>query len=282
MIIGDSESTMAAACRLVVAELRTMELRTQECVFEGDRIEGTSLFSGIDSKNELTPALSTILPAECRCVEVVGEIAEPEVFPEEANTIRNLTPARRQEFLTGRACARRALSNLGLPAGAIPRGRDRDPLWPSGIVGSITHCTGYRAAAVAQSRHIQGIGIDAEPNERLDRDILRVIAIEKEFAELECLPGACCWDRLLFSAKESVFKAWFPLTRRWLDFYDVNVKFSPETHSFRAFICLTNTAGSLTERYLIEGTFVARKDILVSAVTIGANRGLVSQDLPRR
>ena len=99
----------------------------------------------------------------------------------------------------------------------------------------MTHCAGYRAAAVARSGDLAAVGIDAEPHAPLPPDVLELVARPEERVELTALEEArpdLHWDRILFSAKEAVFKAWFPLTRRWLDFTDVGTV--PSTRTARS------------------------------------------------
>ena len=84
---------------------------------------------------------------------------------------------------------------------------------------------------------VASIGIDAEPNEETPDGVLQVIADHAEREHLAALPPArpgVHWDRLLFSAKESVYKAWFPLTGRWLGFDDASVSIDRETETFTA------------------------------------------------
>jgi 4'-phosphopantetheinyl transferase EntD len=172
-------------------------------------------------------------------------------------------PGRRREFVTARRCARSALATLGYPAGPIRPGPGREPLWPAGVVGSITHCAGYRAAAVARRSDVASIGIDAEPHERLPEGVQEAVTGEQEREHLRRLadenPGVH-WDRLLFSAKESVYKAWYPLTGRWLDFLEAELSFDPGAARFRARILIdgtrTDAGPPLTElsgRYLVDG-----------------------------
>ncbi len=134
--------------------------------------------------------------------------------------------SRRAEFTTGRACARAALARLGVPADAVPVGERRAPVWPHGVVGAITHCAGFRAAAVARASDVRTLGIDAETHAPLPEGVLDAVADAGERAVLATLADAdpsVRWDRLLFSAKESVYKAWFPLTARWLGFDDAEL-----------------------------------------------------------
>lgn len=148
--------------------------------------------------------------------------------------IAGAVPKRVGEFAAARVCARRAIGRVrrvGGASGAVPGavvdlvpdlvpGPERDVTWPAGLVGAITHCAGLRAAVVAPSAQVLSLGIDAEVNEALPEDAWSMVSVSGEEQMLGQL-GGCAGvnlDRLLFSAKESIFKAWFPLTRRWLDF----------------------------------------------------------------
>jgi 4'-phosphopantetheinyl transferase EntD len=159
------------------------------------------------------------------------------LFPEEEALLGRAVAKRRKEFVGGRACAHRALERLGRPPSPILSGTRGEPEWPAGVVGSITHCEGYRASAVANASEFVTVGIDAEPNRALPAGVLRDVAGPEERAELDELRRAqpdVNWDRLLFSAKEAVYKAWFPLARRWLGFEDALVTLDPHRNSFDA------------------------------------------------
>jgi 4'-phosphopantetheinyl transferase EntD len=171
--------------------------------------------------------IEELVPAAVVAVEAFGDPADPVVlFPEEEAVVVRAVAKRRQEFTTARACARAALAKLGLPPVPIVPGLRGAPGWPPGVVGSITHCAGYRACALAFDTDVVTIGLDAEPNEVLPNGVLDMVAIDEErvwLRELATASPEVCWDRLLFSAKESVYKAWFPLTQRWLDFEEAAV-----------------------------------------------------------
>ena len=99
---------------------------------------------------------------------------------------------RRAEFTTVRTCARIALGRLGLPPAPLLTGSKREPLWPAGVVGSITHCDGYRAAAVARASEVAAIGIDAEPHDPLPDGILDRVTLPAERAHLARPAGPAC------------------------------------------------------------------------------------------
>jgi 4'-phosphopantetheinyl transferase EntD len=179
----------------------------------------------------VTVVIEEILPAAVACAEAFTDSPDVTLFPQEAAIVARAVEKRRREFTTGRECARLALGKLGIPPGPIPAGERGAPRWPPGIVGSITHCDGYRAAAVARASDVAAIGLDAEPDNPLPRGVLDVVSHPAERARLAALtsvePGVH-WDRLLFSAKETVYKAWFPLTGRWLGFADADVTIEPD------------------------------------------------------
>ncbi|MFF2845573.1 4'-phosphopantetheinyl transferase [Streptomyces sp. NPDC058001] len=193
---------------------------------------GTGTGTGTDS--------SPLFPASVVHVEMFHDPPDAVLFPEEEALIARAVPKRRREFTTARLCAREALARLGYPAAPILRDPRGAPLWPEGVVGSLTHCAGYRAAAVAHRTDLVALGLDAEPNAPLpDRDTLALIALPGERDHLAELAAAhpdleVHWDRLLFSAKESVYKAWYPLTGRWLGFEEAEVTLSARENSFRA------------------------------------------------
>ena len=175
--------------------------------------------------------IEEILPATVASAETFTDPPDADLFPQEAEIVERVSDKRRREFTAGRECARIALGKLDVAPAPILIGERGAPQWPPGIVGSITHCDGYRAAAVAHANDVAAIGLDAEPDAPLPRGVLGVISLPAERARLTALAEerpTVCWDRLLFSAKESVYKAWFPLTSRWLGFEHAEVAIAPD------------------------------------------------------
>ncbi|UPK75768.1 4'-phosphopantetheinyl transferase superfamily protein [Nocardioidaceae bacterium SCSIO 66511] len=186
----------------------------------------------------------------------------------EHQAIAGAVPGRRAEFGTVRWCARVALNELGLAAVPIVPGEMGAPTWPDGVVGAMTHCTGYRAAALGRASDVAALGIDAEPNEPLPDGVLGVVARSEEVKALATLPqSGVAWDRVLFSAKESVYKAWFPLAGRWLGFEDATMSVYPDGR-FVAVIDPRLTDGVLPDRFA--GRWLASSELVVTAVTVHA------------
>ena len=211
--------------------------------------------------------IADILPAAVAAAESLGPEPEPEpgLFPAEAALVRTADPRRRAEFTAGRACARTALARLGLPATPVLAGRAGEPRWPAGVTGSITHCAGYRACAVARTTDLAGLGIDAEPNAWLPAGLIESVAGHAEqdwIARQAAAAPAVCWDRLLFSAKEAAGKLGYPLTGRWPGPGQVAV-FPDPAGTFEV-----QVAGSR-----LTGRWLARDGLIVTAVTCPAAAG---------
>jgi len=182
------------------------------------------------------PLVRGLLPEIVVVAEAYDDDSALPLYPEEQAVVSRAVEERRREFATVRTLARSCLARLGEPPAPLLPDAHRAPVWPAGFVGSMTHCDGYRAAAVACAADLASVGIDAEPHEALPDGLLDFVSIPAErgpLAELAMRRPDVAWDRLLFSAKESVFKAWFPLTRRWLDFTECAVEFDPEAGTFR-------------------------------------------------
>lgn len=213
--------------------------------------------------------IEKLLPPAVSSAEVFDDSKDIALFPEEERALGQAVEKRRREFATARMCARRALKQLGLPPSPIVPGPNREPLWPTGTVGSITHCEGYRAAVVALARDIALVGVDAEPNRPLPDGVFADIADDEErraSARHAALDRQVCWDRLLFSAKESVYKAWFPLTKQWLGFEEVWIDVAPTTGTFSA--TLKRPTPSIEAQRLaeFEGQWVANRSLILTAI----------------
>jgi 4'-phosphopantetheinyl transferase EntD len=188
-------------------------------------------------------------------------------FAAEAAAVASARPSRQAEFHRGRACARRALARHGVAPAAIPVGPGRVPVWPPGFVGSITHCPGFCAAAVAPAAAVLALGIDAEPDEPLPGGVDAVVIRPEERSWLAEADGALAWDRLLFSAKEAAYKAWYPLTGRVLEFEEVSISFHPDSAGFTAAILVDLPPGAPGVATM-PGTYRVDAGILLTTVVV--------------
>jgi 4'-phosphopantetheinyl transferase EntD len=203
--------------------------------------------------------LARLVPEMVVVTETREDRLDADLHPVERAVLGRAVERRRREFVTGRACARQALRALGAPVAAIGAGANGEPLWPDGVVGSITHCDGFRAAAVAWAADFAALGIDAEPDAPLPDGVFEDIAHGAERAAPER-------GRLLFSAKEAVYKAWCPLTGRWLGFEDAEVTFTDAGFRARLHVPGPVVDGvALTE---LHGRWAVEDGVLCTAVVV--------------
>lgn len=156
--------------------------------------------------------------------ETLARLCEQDILP---GRLKQAVLRRQVDFLAGRLCARHALRAAGFSgAVAIAIGERGQPLWPQGFVGSISHCDGLAIAAVGSSDRFAGIGLDVEQEmaESVSREIGDQVASagERNLGPREGLPAAP-WLSLLFSGKESLFKALYPSVGAYFDFLDAGV-----------------------------------------------------------
>jgi len=195
--------------------------------------------------------------------EVGVGIADPKapdgaLLPEEQRAMARAVKKRLHEFTSGRLAARQAMAELSHPPAAIPMAPDRSPVWPDGLVGSITHSDDICIAAVAQSGLGRSIGIDIEPDTPLDPDLEEVICTPSERDWLDTQPS----DRRgylakqIFCMKESVYKALYPLTGQVIGFDEVEIEFPARRVTF---------AGKLTEFHAVTRLTTIRNSIFAYA-----------------
>ena len=148
------------------------------------------------------------------------------LLPDEAGCVERAVPQRAQEFAAGRLCARRALAALGIAGFAIKSAADRQPIWPDGVVGSITHTAGFCAAAVAERRCADALGLDSEVVGDVPVDIWPRICLPTELAWVGSLPASeqAAAITLIFSSKEAFYKCQYAVVGERLDFNDVRVE----------------------------------------------------------
>lgn len=216
--------------------------------------------------------IAAIVPA-CVTVAVAGQtdVLVDELFDIERRTIATSVSGRQREFETGRACARAALGRLGFTRCAIGVGDRGQPLWPDGVVGSITHCDGYRACAVARRADVAAVGIDAEPHAPLSERVTAGIATagERSWLEAAGAPGLHL-DRVLFSVKEAVFKTWFPYAHRLLGFDDCDVVLDASSKRFTARLTAPWPVVDGIERAQLDGRWRVQDGLVVAAVVVRA------------
>jgi 4'-phosphopantetheinyl transferase EntD len=172
------------------------------------------------------------LPAGSAAACAVGAAPAP-LFAGEEVLVAQAGEKRRGEFAAGRAAARAALAQIGAPAGPILACDRGGPIWPPGVVGSISH-TDRWAIAVASER-LQALGVDLESDDALDRALAEIVCRpEERRPDADLARRGIDAAKLRFVAKEAFYKAVFPRARRFLDFEDVCICFDLAADRFDA------------------------------------------------
>jgi 4'-phosphopantetheinyl transferase EntD len=185
-----------------------------------------SLQSNPENPAQLSAELCGLFPAGVVAVELTTEAPPSILTTLELNSISHCAGKRIDDFTRGRACARRALRELGVQDFSLLAGEKREPLWPPAITGSITHTQGFAAAVVAGRAEVAALGIDCEIIEAVDEELWERICTPTEQARLARLPVA---ERrrqaaLIFAAKEAFYKCQFSLSHEWVGFEEVDIE----------------------------------------------------------
>ncbi|MFE7127865.1 4'-phosphopantetheinyl transferase [Streptomyces sp. NPDC057617] len=221
--------------------------------------------------------IGEILPASVAAEAAYDDTAAgaaEALFPQERAHVARAVPKRQREFTTVRFLARRALHRLGQPPVPLLPNKRGAPQWPDGIVGSMTHCDGYRAAVVARSEGegaTAALGIDAEPDAPLPEGVLEAIALPYEaerIAKLTERHPEVSWDRLIFSAKETVFKVWYPLTGRELDFSEADIDINPVERTFTARLLVPGPVVGNHRHDEFSGRWTAGRGLVATAIHV--------------
>jgi 4'-phosphopantetheinyl transferase EntD len=223
----------------------------------------------------MSTLISEVLPDELEnlgAAELYTDPPDLKPLPDEEPLIARSVAKRRSEFITVRHCARLALGQLGVPPVPILKGDKGEPCWPEGVVGSLTHCQGYRGAVVGRNDRVRSVGIDAEPHDVLPHGVLNAISLADERGEIAALPSDLHWDRILFCAKEATYKAWFPVTRRWLGFEDAHITFDVDaggaTGRFVSQILIDASAPTGPPLSALRGRWSVRDGLALTAIVL--------------
>jgi 4'-phosphopantetheinyl transferase EntD len=205
--------------------------------------------------------LKKLLPAQVETILSTQAPAKEPFMPDvERAAMVSMHPKRRSEFMHGRICAREALAALGLPEQTIPVGANREPVWPADVIGSISHCGSVAAAVTARGEYLGGLGIDLELAEPLDSEVLRLICLPFEQTWLEQTDDPLQFAKLIFSAKESIFKCIWPTLRHFVDFQDIGICIDINAGTFAPVQWANNLPAtvirSITGRYLLQDGWI--------------------------
>jgi len=209
-----------------------------------------------------TPLFHRLLSAQAESEEIDPHAVEGELLKAESDAVEGAAQTRIEQFTAGRVCARIALARLGVATTTpILRGEDRAPIWPRGFVGSISHTDTWCAAAVARADDLRSIGIDLEPATPLKEALWRRVCTPKERDWLESLPEPGLTGKVLFSAKESVYKCQYPITTQFLGFHAVELEIGDG-----AFVAtFQQAAGEFQPGDVMSGRYLVEEGLVASA-----------------
>lgn len=183
-----------------------------------------------DAPARLAAAARALFPPEVAVAALDPRPPQESLLPEEEPAVARAVERRRREFAAGRAAARRAMAELGLGARPVPMGADRAPVWPEGVVGSISHSDAFCLAAVARSDQVLALGVDVEPNLPMEEDLWDSVLTPEELAWLVTRPvskqGRLA--RLIFSAKECTYKCQYKITNLLFSYNNISIKIEDE------------------------------------------------------
>ena len=214
-------------------------------------------------------ALDELLPDAAVGVTASPVMWETPARPEEERLLGTSGTRRAREFRAGRHCARLALDQLGFPTAAVLRRPGGDPNWPPGVVGSITHCSDFAAAVVAKRQDIVRLGIDAEPHLGLEASVIPLVCTAAEQSWCREQDDQVYWETVVFSAKEAVYKALYPLDGRFLDFDDLEIELCPAAGRFAAL----PTSPRARAAELLQGRFRLHADLVHTVAWLSATEG---------
>ena len=221
------------------------------------------------NKRPAARAIATRLFDDRLVVEEIDprDVDERSLIGNEAAMVAGAVEKRKREFAAGRLCARKGMAHLGHADVELLQGEDRAPLWPSGLVGSITHTTQWCAAVLGSAEVFAGVGVDVESASGLAENLFDRICVEEERRWLDRLPTKerAAMAKLVFSAKECAYKSQYAVTRTYLGFHAMRVEVEPSgvfTAEFR------QDVGRFHEGDQIHGNFVIDDELLMTGCTI--------------
>lgn len=206
------------------------------------------------------PLFKRLLGPEVETEEVDPHTVQAGLLQSEAELVDGAAQTRIEQFTAGRVCSRAALGRLGVAATTpILRGEDRAPIWPTGFIGSISHTDTWCAAAVARTEELRSLGIDLESSTPLKETLLKRVCTPKERGWLRTLPAPGVTGKILFSAKEAVYKCQYPLSKQFLGFHAVEIDLGDESFEavFRQEAGWFKPGDVISGRYLVEEGLVA-------------------------
>lgn len=195
----------------------------------------------------------------------------PRLIGDEVLAVEQVRPARAREFGAGRAAAREAMGLLGHPPRPVLQGEDRAPVWPKGLTGSITHTTRDCMAVVSDAPDIRALGLDIEMAAPLESALWPEICTMAEMHWLASLGPSQRgqFAKLIFSAKEAVYKAQYTVSRQMLGFHDLALTVDLSQQRFTAE--MTSPVAGFARGAVLQGRFAILGAAFITSVEISVD-----------
>ena len=209
----------------------------------------------------IAAALAGLYPAEAVTFFSATPRSMTELWPEELEFTSGMVDKRRAEFTHGRYCARSAMKMLGVATAPIRKGPNREPLWPEGIIGSISHTEQAAAAVVAKSSELLAVGLDMEESAPLTAELGAMICLPQENRDQD---GARA--KILFSIKEAIYKCLYPLINEYVDFLEMEVSLDEQALTYTARPHAKRLDQELVAR--MQGRYLCHSEYIISSAWI--------------
>ncbi|MGR3317684.1 MAG: 4'-phosphopantetheinyl transferase family protein [Candidatus Anammoxibacter sp.] len=215
--------------------------------------------------------LSLLFPEFVITEEAKLEAPLGTIYQEEEIFIQNAVQKRKLDFTVGRLCARKALAKLGIDKFPIKMAKDRSPVWPAEIVGSISHTKGFCGVAVALKKNAESVGLDVECLDRLSDKCWYLICTDSEISWIKSLPENRQQDiaTLIFSAKECFYKCQYIINKCWVGFHDAEISVNPDlTEGEFEIRLLKDISNGFSKKTSFKGKYIFKDEFVFSGMTI--------------
>lgn len=205
------------------------------------------------------------------CILGKNSLSQINLFPEEKKYLKNVSSeVRKLTYTLGRGCAHCILEKYGYNNFPILKDISGAPVFPETLTGSISHTNNWAVAAMAKNDIVKGIGIDIEDlSRKVNPGIKRIIATPDEKKTIEDLPknqqDKCI--KIIFSAKESIYKCVYSISGVPLKFQDLSIKFIDKPGMFSWYLSV-ECKNLQPESFQYIGKFVIKDDLVMTSVWI--------------
>ncbi len=273
LVTGDHDSMVLEPHVRVLAQ--KLKACLEACRAGDQKAPRTTLSPSRSARRSAIPNLADQFPDDIAWMAVDPFRFEGELDPAERELMKAAVAVRRREFRAGRAAARKLLAQWNLDGGPILPDENRVPQWPAGVVGSITHSRQLCLVAIARAENYASLGVDTEPDEPLEEELWPSLLRPEEIQWLQAQHASQRgrWAKVIFCAKEALYKAVFPLTHVPIGFHDALVTLNPSNEIFSAVILEQgqNQGLQYPADQFLKGRWTVRGGSIVAVMALPAN-----------